>query len=255
MKINFRRRDCHKYRWKKGEWLAAVLVSAALMGFFAYFFYRSMWALIPLAPLGVGCFGNIRRKKIERDEEELKAQFRECILSVAALLQAGYSAENAFVECEKDMAVMYGEESRICGELRLIRRGLHLNITLEELLMDFAGRSNCEEIDQFARIFALAKRNGGNMAAIIKSSASLIGKRIDLRREIATLLSGKRMELSIMEIMPFGILLYVSLGNPGYFDGLYHNLFGVTVMTGCLAAYLAAYLIGERVMRRMTADA
>ena len=93
------------------------------------------------------------------------------------------------------------------------------------------------------------------MAAIIRSSAALIGKRIELRQEIATLLSGKRMELNIMEVMPFGILLYISLGNPGYFDGLYHNLFGVAVMTGCLIVYLAAYLIGELVMRRMTADA
>lgn len=255
MKINFKRQDCRKYCWKKRERLAAILVSFLLTGFFAYFFYRSIWAMIPLAPVGIGCFYNIRRKKIEKDGEELKSQFRECILSVAAFLQAGYSAENAFVECEKDMAIMYGEDARICGELGLIRRGLNINITLEELLRDFARRSNCEEISQFARIFALAKRNGGNMAAIIRSSAALIGKRIELRQEIRTLLSGKRMELNIMEVMPFGILLYISLGNPGYFDGLYHNLFGVAVMTGCLAVYLAAYLIGELVMRKMTADA
>lgn len=235
--------------------MAAVLVSLLITGFFAYFFYRSTWAMIPLTPVGFGCFCIIRRKKMEKAKEELKSQFRECILSVAAFLQAGYSAENAFVECEKDMAIMYGEDAQICGELGLIRRGLNINITLEELLRDFARRSNCEEISQFAGIFALAKRNGGNMAAIIRSSAALIGKRIELRQEIATLLSGKRMELNIMEVMPFGILLYISLGNPGYFDGLYHNLFGVAVMTGCLIVYLAAYLIGELVMRRMTADA
>ena len=43
--------------------------------------------------------------------EELASQFRECILSVATLLQAGYSVENAFLECRQDMALMYGEES------------------------------------------------------------------------------------------------------------------------------------------------
>lgn len=232
----------------------AVLLSAAVTAFLAYFFYRSPLALLPLSPIGVLCFRSMRAKKLERTREELTAQFRECILAVATALQAGYSAENAFVECRKDMALMYGGDSLICEELGLIRRGLNINISLEELLRDFADRSGCEEIDQFAKIFSLAKRNGGNMAVIIKSSAALIGKRIELRQELKTLLSGRRMELNIMKVMPFAILLYISLGTPGYFDVLYHNLTGVAVMTGCLAAYLAAYVLGEWVMDKMTAE-
>lgn len=248
MKISLRQQDCREYRWKKGEFFAACFLSAAATGFFAYFFYRSIWALPALVPIGVFCFFSIREKKKKRAKEELTEQFRECILAVATSLQAGYSAENAFVECRKDMKLMYGEEAVICGELDLIRRGLNINISLEELLQDFAKRSGCEEINQFAQIFVLAKRSGGNMAAIIRSSAMLIGKRIELRQEIRTLLSGKRLELNIMKMMPFGILLYISLSNPGYFDSLYHNVFGVAVMTGCLGVYLAAYLIGESVM-------
>lgn len=253
---NSRQRDCVKYSHsrKKGELLCTAALSVVIVAFLAYFFYRSVWAMIPLAPIGAVFFRTMRRKRAERAKEELKSQFRECILSVSALLQAGYSAENAFVECGEDMKLMYGEGSQICGELSLIRRGLNINISLEELIRDFARRSSCEEISQFARIFSLAKRNGGNMAAIIRSSAALIGKQIELRREIQTMLSGKRMELNIMKIMPFGILLYINISNPGYFDGLYHNLFGIAVMTGCLTVYLAAYSLGELVMDRMTAS-
>lgn len=255
MKTSLKRQDYHKYCWKKGEWLAAVLLSAAVTGLLAYFFYRSIWAIFPLAPLGVLCFRTLRQKKLEKSREELTAQFRECILAVSTSLQAGYSAENAFLECGKDMKLMYGEDALICGELGLIRRGLAINITLEELLQDLAQRSGCEEIGQFVRIFSLAKRNGGNMAEIIKSSATLIGKQIEQRQEIHTLLAGKRMELNIMKAMPFGILLYINMGNPGYFDMLYHNMTGVSVMTGCLVVYLAAYRMGEMVMNRLTAEA
>lgn len=254
MKISLKRQDCHEYQWKKGERPAVFLLSVSVVGFLAYFFYRSVWALPALSPIGVFCYRSIRSKKLERYREELTTQFRECILALATSLQAGYSVENAFVECEKDMKLMYGENAPICRELGLIRRGLAINITLEELLKEFAERSGCEEINQFAQIFSLAKRSGGNMAEIIRSSAALIGKQIELRQELRTLLSGKRMELNIMKVMPFGILFYITLGNPGYFNVLYHNFTGIAVMTGCLAAYLAAYLLGERVMNKMTAE-
>lgn len=87
------------------------------------------------------------------------------------------------------------------------------------------------------------------MAEIIRSSAGQIGKQIELRQEIRMLLGGKKMELAIMKVMPFGILFYINMGNRGYFDSLYHNFAGALIMTGCLAVYLGAYLLGEHIMK------
>lgn len=254
MKINLKRQDCLNCQWKRGELFISCILSVALVLFLTYFFYRSLWALPVISPIGILFFSAICKKKQEKEKEELTIQFRECILAVSTSLQAGYSAENAFVECIKDMRLMYGEEALICSELEQIRRGLNINISLEELLQDFAGRSDCEEISEFAQIFSMAKRSGGNMAEIIRTSATLIGRRIELRQEFRSLLAGRRMELNIMKVMPFGISLYISFSTPGYFDSLYHNVFGVAVMTGCLAVYLAAYVMGEAVMRRMEVE-
>ena len=51
--------------------------------------------------------------------------------------------------------------------------------------------------------------------------------------------------------MPFLFLLYINMTYPGYFDGLYHNLQGIAVMTGCLTMYLAAVILGDKIMERM----
>lgn len=251
MKTNSKLRDYSRYDWKKGELAASVLISAAVTVFFAVFFYRSMIAVLPMSAIGVFCFYSIRLKKIERTKEDLTVQFRECILSVSASLRAGYAVENAFRECCQDMALLYGEEALICGELDYIRRGLEINIVLEELLADLAERSGCPEIREFVQIFVLAKRNGGSMPEIIRGSAVMIGQKIELRQEITVMLSGKQMEQNIMKAMPFGILLYISLVNRGYFDVLYHNWQGVTLMTGCLGVYLLAYAMGERIMDKI----
>lgn len=228
-----------------------MLASAAVTVLGAYFFYRSLWAILPLLPVGVVFFRRIRRGKGEQEREELAGQFRECILAVGTMLGAGYSVENAFLECEQDMALMYGKDALICGELRMIRRGLNINVSLEELLADLGERSGCEEVVQFAEVFAIAKRNGGSMAEIIRSSSELIGRKAELKREVDTLLSGKKMEMNIMRLMPFAILVYIGSANPGYFDLLYSSLYGRLIMTGCLGAYIGAYALGELVIRRM----
>lgn len=251
MKESLRQQDYSRYSWKKGELTAAILISAAAAVFFAAFFYRSVIAILPMSPVGVFCFRSIRQRKLEQTKKNLTVQFRECILAVSASLRAGYSVENAFRECRQDMVLLYGEEAPICRELDYIRRGLDINITLEELLTDLACRSHCSEIREFAQIFVLAKRNGGSMPEIIRSSAVMIGQKIDLQQEIAVMLSGKQMEQNIMKLMPFGILLYISLANRGYFDVLYHNWQGAALMTGCLAVYLLAYAMGERIMAKI----
>lgn len=254
MKTSLKRRDYHDYRWEKGELAMAILISAGVTIFLACFFYRNLLAVLPLSAVGIMCFRGIRRRKLEAARRELTAQFKECILSVATALQAGYAVENAFLECRQDMILLYGEKGLICVELEFIRRGLAINITLEELLTDLADRSDSPEIRQFAQIFILAKRNGGSMPEIIKGSASVIGQKIELQQEIDTMLSGRRMEQNIMKLMPFCILLYIGAANPGYFDVLYHNWQGTALMTGCLCVYLLAYLLGDRIMRNITLE-
>lgn len=188
------------------------------------------------------------RNAIRRNRQEVAVQFRDCILSVTASLQAGYSVENAMLESIHDMEIIHGRDSVIYRELILIRRGMRINISLEELLTEFGRRSECEEIIQFAEVFSIAKRSSGSLTNIIKNSAELISKKISIRQEITVLVSGKQMELTIMKGMPFVILLYVESANRGYFDCLYHNAGGIAVMTGCLIAYLVAYGCGERIM-------
>lgn len=248
-KQSFRLRDYHEYQWRRGERWKVVGISIGVVLLLSYFFYRSVLAVLPLSFTGVFAYQYLCDRKLARQQEELGKQFRECILAVSVTLQSGYAIENAFLESEQDMKLLFGDDSFICEELRVIRRGLHINIPLEELLRDFGVRSDCDEILWFAEVFSIAKRNGGNLMEIIRGTAELIGRKLDAKKEIAVILSGKRMELAIMEGMPFLFFLYIGMTNPGYFDNLYHNLSGIAIMTGCLIVYLAAFVLGENMLR------
>lgn len=248
MKTNLKQQDYHSYKWKSRELLPVGLRVVGAIVVLAWFFYRSLWAVLPLTAVGVWYFRKIERDKAQRCREELALQFKECILSVATALNAGYSIENAFMESRRDMEILYGEDSLIYGELEHIRRGLVTNITLEELLFDLGKRSGSEEIRQFATVFTIAKRSGGKMDEVIRSTSQLMEQRLDAYQELQIVLSGRRMEQNIMKVMPFGVLGYVGVTYPGYFSPLYHNLQGILIMTGCLVLYLAAYVSGEKIL-------
>lgn len=254
MKASLKRRDYREYTWDRKEFGLALVQTIGIVIFLAFFFYRSLWACLPLSAVGVVYFRMLTQKKRDRCKEQLTLQFKECILSVAASLKAGYAIENAFLESRADMELLYGRDSPIFQELELLRRGLVINITLEEQLFDLADRSGSEEIGQFATVFAIAKRNGGNLSEIIGASSDLIGQKLDARQELQTMLSGRRMEQNIMKLVPFAVLGYVGACYPGYFDMLYHNLQGAAIMTGCLAIYLAAYVLGEKILQRVALE-
>jgi tight adherence protein B len=251
MNTNSKQRDYCKYQWNCRELALEIGKASLVVLLLAYFFYRSVWAVFPLAGVGILFFRMESRKKLERCREELDNQFKECILSVTASLKAGYAVENAFIESRNDMKLLYGEDSMIYGELENIRRGLVINITLEELLMDLAVRSRSDDILQFAQVFAIAKRSAGNLTEIIQTTAVIISQRMDAKQEIRTQLSGRQMEQNIMKLMPFGIIFYIGSSYPGYFDALYHNWRGVAIMTGCLAVYLAAYVLGDKILHKI----
>jgi len=54
-----------------------------------------------------------------------------------------------------------------------------------------------------------------------------------------------------MKIMPFGILAYVGMSSPGYFDPLYGNATGIMIMTVLLIVYLAAFYLGDRILGKL----
>jgi Flp pilus assembly protein TadB len=82
-----------------------------------------------------------------------------------------------------------------------------MNQPVEQLLYEFAMRSGCEDIVDFAEIFCFAKRSGGNFVKIVQSTAWHIAEKQAVEREVATVLSGKKMEQKIMNVVPILLLL------------------------------------------------
>lgn len=237
-----------EYHFTKKEFYSYLLQGMALYGAAAYVFYQEI-LMVFLSFLFSILY--VRKKKqscLEKRKEQLNQQFKDGIISLSNALNAGYSIENAFVEAIQDLISMYGEEAYLVKEFRFIVAQIRTNRTVEEALYDLGSRSGIEDIRSFSEIFSTAKRTGGDIMKIIHTTGRNMGDKIEIKREIQTLITAKKFEARIMNIIPFGIILYFMAFSPEFLTPLYHNLIGMLIMTAALAVYCAAVLLSEKIM-------
>lgn len=248
MSKNYRPPDYAEYHFSLKEGALAVLEGMFVVAMIGYFFYRSWLACLFLLPIFVLFMKERKRELAKKRRQELSLQFKDLVLALLTNVKAGYSIENALRESYRDIELLYGADSPICLEVQHMVRGLENNVILEKLLFDLGVRSRLPDIMQFADVFLIAKRSGGNLTEILEKTAGVIEQKTETDKEIQLMVSAKKMEQKIMNMVPFLIIFYIGTTSRGFFDVLYHNLVGVAVMTACLLFYGAAYLLSRRIV-------
>lgn len=237
------------YTYSKKEYVYTWLKGFCASGLFLYLFYDSVFAGMA-GGFFAGIFYAHTHKKylIAARKWELNLQFKEGMASVSTALRAGYSMENAFTEAGKDLRILYNGQSYIEKEFAYMEKQLALNRTVEELLHEFAMRSGIEDIISFSEVFATAKRTGGDMVSVIRSTVKNINEKLEVKREIQTMVTAKQLEGRIMNLIPPVMIAYLRISSPGFLDPLYHNLAGILIMTAMLGIYLTAGRLGKHIL-------
>lgn len=214
----------------------------------AFVFYNHALAVLFMSPY-LYVYLKERKKDWEfKRKKRLNLQFKDAMEAVTFSLNVGYSMENAFKEALIELRLLYGDEGEIVKVFQNIVRRVEHNENIETALYDFAQASRVEDIIYFAEVFRYAKRSGGDLISIIKNTASTIREKIEIKEEIETVISGKKMEQKVMSAMPMGIILYLRLTAPEFIQPLYGTLSGVITMTFCLLVYLAADSVAKRIV-------
>lgn len=241
--------DYGSYHFKRKEELWCVLVSIVLSILAAWILYKNIFGVIVIL-IVYPFYKNIYREKcIKRQQDELAGQFKDMILSVSAALLSGYAIENAWREAEKEISELYGGQSYMAVELKDMNAGIRMNQPVEQLFYEFALRSRNEDIMNFSEVLRFAKRSGGNFGKILHRAAMRISEKQEIEQEIQTVIAGKRMEQTLMNVIPIGMLGYLNVTSNEFMEPLYGNLFGIVVMTGAFFAYLGALFLAKKILQ------
>lgn len=214
-----------------------------------WLFYDRIWIVMFIWPLLVPWMRQQREKRKWEERETLRKDVREMMQFVSNGLSVGYSLENALKAAYQDMKEAGGSEpGRLIRELEILTETIKVNSQADRLLLQMADRIDLEELRQFAEIVSIVKRSGGNLIEIVSRTAEHLGQSLQIKEEIRTVTAAKRMEKKVMSVMPYFILVYVRITNPGYFQVLYDTVPGILLSTVCLAALIAAGRWAERVI-------
>ena len=239
--------DYSNYKLSRKEEVKCFGIAIVLSVFSSWILYQSFFGMLLFIVIFPLYRKSYKEKQKELRKQKLLLEFKEAMQSVSVSLLSGYSIENAWQEAELEMIELYGTKGYMAKEIKLMNGKVQMNQSIEELLYQFALRSSCEEILEFAEIFRFAKRSGGNFAKIIQNTMFHIGEKIETEREIQIMIAGKKMEQKIMNIVPAVLLVYLNLTSEEFLAPLYGNILGIGVMTIAFFAYLGAVLLAQKI--------
>lgn len=239
--------DYHVYHMQKTDYLIAWLIGFLIGMIILFAFFRSwLFSLAGAVVCAVIVPPHYNEYKKNRRLQQLRLQFRDLLESLTASYSAGRNTPDSFRDAWNDMLSIYGEDADIVQEVQIICAGLNNSINIEELLLDFARRSELDDIQSFANVFEVCNRQGGDLKRIVSETREIINDKIDVEMEIETMLSGNKNELYIMIVMP--VVVVMSLSSMGGSTIVSNSLENVLVKILCLGILFTAYLIGKKIV-------
>lgn len=242
MKLNYKRS-----RLPFPQWLLILLLGTGSYLAGDFLLYRSTWVLLGLpAFLGIFCI-QAEREYTKRRMQRFREHFLILLSSFVVSLRAGYAAENAIEECRQDLIRSTGVRSDLVQELSFMKKQLLVNVPLEKLFADLGERSGQEAVQNFAEVFAIGKRSGGNLEEILSLTFMHLRQQMEMQKDIEAETASRRMELKVMSLVPWGMLLYLELTSPSYMEVLFTTTAGRITATAALLLYMGAFLWGRRI--------
>lgn len=223
--------------------------AAGWLGLTYIFYHDFLIGFISMLPFLYFFFRWIRKSLHEKQIQRIRREFQELIQLLSGAFRTGHSAENAMQEASEQLSMMEGETAYMVQVMQTMLTKMSLGEPAEQVWLSFADACEIEEVKEFAKAFALAKRSGASMPFILQKIASQLVLKVQTQSQIETMLAGKKLEQKIMNLMPVGILLYLSVTSPQLLSVMYETMTGKMIMTVCLFIYITAYLLSERITR------
>ncbi|WP_227011531.1 type II secretion system F family protein [Paenibacillus lutimineralis] len=240
--------DYRSYVLSSRQKLSAWLIGGVGLFLIGYIFFHS-W-LISLVPACGAAFapkywsGYLLRKR----RETLGLHFKQALYSLSSSLAAGRSVENGFREAIEDLQLLYpGNSSDMIIELGIICTRMEYGQPIEEALLDFSERAGQEDISNFADVFTVCKRSGGDLVEVIRRTSTIISEKLEISQEIGVMIAQKRFEAKAMSAAPIFFLVFMEFSSPDYMLPM-HNGIGLVISFFALIIFALCFWLMLKIM-------
>lgn len=247
------------------ERLLYFLLAFAAGAFVGYLFYGGVgvdefrqptkftyiWNAVVMIIIGIASakvFLPIRTEQLRTARQSrLKSQFRDMLEAVTTSLGAGKNVQESFLAAYDDLKNQYEQGAYILNELTAVNTGLVNGINAEKLLADFGARSGCEDIEDFANVFEICFRKGGNIRETVRITYEILSDKMTVAEEIETIVSGSKSQQTLMLFMPVVLVALIKMTSAD-FAANFVTPAGLMATTAGVVTFVASYFVGRKVL-------
>lgn len=183
----------------------------------------------------------------KKRQKTLLREFRDFLFSLSASFATGRHMTEAMKEADLALGNIYGEKGLMSREIRYMLKSIEeTGQSDQKVFSDFAGRTGLEDIQLLAEVYSACRETGGNMAAAVNKAAALLTEKINIEMEIQTMLSQKKLEGTIIAVMPGMMILFLLWISPEYLSPMYGTMAGRLLMVLALGLNGFAYFWMEK---------
>ncbi len=218
-----------------GQMAAAFLVMVGAVGVDLPLWY--IWlGLIAAAPYYY--IERMRRKRVEMIEEQLDG----FLVGLANALKSIPSISSAFVSVQPIL------RAPLRDEVELAIKEMRVGSTLEQALLNMAGRVGSRQLDSALSAIVIGRQIGGNLPTILETTANTLREMSRLEGVVKTKTAEGKAQMWVMAAFPFVMILALDMVSPGYFAPLEASIIGYVIAFFAGGFWLASLLVARKVL-------
>lgn len=226
----------------KEEQLKFDICSYILAGAFTFLFYKNIWISLIGGMIGVLFEEEYASYVNEKRNKMMLLQFKDLLYSISSSMATGRYMIEALKEGKTYISMIYGDDASLVKELQRINTAIYDNHSDEEkVLIDFAVRTQIEDIKDFIDVYLTTRATGGDIQKVISRASIVIIDKMQIQREVETIMAQKQLEARIVALIPIFIILFLNIFSPEYLMPMYTTIVGRVIMTLSLVGFIISF--------------
>jgi len=178
---------------------------------------------------------------VKRRTQKLNTQMVDGLTLMANALRSGLSLIQAIQLLIEEMPAPLSQE------MNLILSEQRIGVPVEKAFQNFADRVTNEDIEMFVTAVIVLRETGGNLAETFDTIVHTIRERMKLQNKIVAMTTQGVLQGTIVTLMPFALMLLLSLIDPSHMKPLFTTMPGYVM----LALMLTLQAIGGLMIKKI----
>ena len=230
-------------RWSVGQFIAASLGGLLIALLLLQLRPVPLLAKVVIAVLFLSIpYFLVRRARTAR-LIRIEAQLPEAADFLARAMRAGHSFTNVLQ--------MVGTElpEPLSGEFRAAHEEINYGVPMNEALYNLAERIPLTDLRYLVIAVVIQRESGGNLAEILGNISHIIRERLKLIGKVRVLSAEGLLSAWILGTLPFCVMFFMLLANPGYVSLLWTDPVGIKMLWWGVGMMLIGALWIRRLVR------